>query len=78
MVLVLQILALGCVQIIGQNLDVTQKGVKCLKRLEKTRMKAVAVETFGSWGPIGHKFITDIGRTIAGITKNPKSLALSI
>ena len=33
----------------------------------------IAVETFGSWGPIGHKFITDIGRTIAGITKNPKS-----
>ena len=23
----------------------------------------IAVETFGSWGPIGHKFITDIGRT---------------
>ena len=33
----------------------------------------IAVETFGSWGPIGHKFITDIGRTIAGITENPKS-----
>ena len=33
----------------------------------------IAVETFGSWGPIGHKFITDIGRTIAGITNNPKS-----
>jgi len=30
LVLVLQILALGCVQIVGQNLDVTQKGVKCL------------------------------------------------
>ena len=29
--------------------------------------------TFGSWGPIGHKFITDIGKTIAGITKNLKS-----
>ena len=25
------------------------------------------------WGHIGHKFITDIGRTIAGITENPKS-----
>ena len=33
----------------------------------------IAVETFGAWGPIGHKFITDLGRTIAGITKNPKS-----
>ena len=30
-------------------------------------------QTFGTWGPIGHKLITDIGRTIAGITKNPKS-----
>ena len=29
--------------------------------------------TLSSWGPIGHKLITDIGRTIAGITKNPKS-----
>ena len=33
----------------------------------------IAVETFGTWGSIGHKFITDIGRTIAEITKNPKS-----
>ena len=33
----------------------------------------IAVETFGTWGSIGHKFITDIGRTISGITKNPKS-----
>jgi hypothetical protein len=33
----------------------------------------IAVETFGTWGSIGHKFITEIGRTISGITKNPKS-----
>ena len=33
----------------------------------------IAVETFGTWRSIGHKFITDIGRTIAEITKNPKS-----
>ena len=31
---------------------------------------SIAVETFV---PGGHKFITDIGRTIPGITKNPKS-----
>ena len=38
----------------------------------------IAVETFGTCGSIGHKFITDIGNqcqlwTISGITKNPKS-----
>jgi FMN-dependent NADH-azoreductase len=33
----------------------------------------IVVETFGSLGSIGHKFITEIGRTISGITKNPKS-----
>jgi hypothetical protein len=33
----------------------------------------IAVETFGSWGSIGHKFITEIGKTISGISKNPKS-----
>ena len=43
----------------------------------------MAVESFGTWGSIsvmpepggpgGHKFITDIGRTISGFTKNPKS-----
>ena len=33
----------------------------------------IAVETFGSWGFIGHKFIPKIGRTISEITKNPKS-----
>ena len=33
----------------------------------------IVVETFGTWGSIGHKFITDIGRTISGITKNLKS-----
>ena len=35
----------------------------------------IAVETFATWGSIGHKFITDIGRTIAEITKNPKTLS---
>ena len=33
----------------------------------------IANETFGTWVSIGHKFITDIGRIIPGITKNPKS-----
>ena len=30
----------------------------------------IAVETFGSWGPIGHKFITDIGRSEFVKTQN--------
>jgi hypothetical protein len=37
------------------------------------RFVPIAVETFGTWGSIGYKFITEIGRTISGITKNPES-----
>ena len=33
----------------------------------------IAVETFGTWGSIGHKFIKDIGKIITEITKEPKS-----
>ena len=33
----------------------------------------VAVETLGSWGNIGHKFIKDIGKMIAANTKDSKS-----
>ena len=33
----------------------------------------IAVETFGTWGSIGHKFIKDIGKIITNITKEPKS-----
>ena len=41
--------------------------------LESKLKGQIAVETFGTWGSIGHKLITDVGRTIAVITKNPKS-----
>ena len=33
----------------------------------------IAVETFGTWGAIGHKFIKKIGKKITEITKEPKS-----
>ena len=33
----------------------------------------IAVETYGSWGPIGHNFIKDIGKITAAITKEPRS-----
>ena len=32
----------------------------------------IAVETFGTWESWVHKFITNIGRTISGSTKNPR------
>ena len=35
----------------------------------------IANETFGSWGPIGHKFIKDICKLIQGISKEPRSTA---
>ena len=31
------------------------------------------METYGSWGVIGHKFIKDLGKIIASITKEPRS-----
>ena len=33
----------------------------------------IDVEKFGSWGPIGHKFIKDIGKATKAITKEPRS-----
>ena len=33
----------------------------------------IAVETLGTWGLIGHKFIKGIGKKISEITKDPKS-----
>ena len=31
------------------------------------------METYGSWGVIGHKFIKGLGKIIASITKEPRS-----
>jgi len=33
----------------------------------------IAVETLGTWGQIGHKFIKNIGKMITEITKEPRS-----
>ena len=40
---------------------------------DKYHFVPIAVETFGTWGSIGHKFIKDIGKIIKDITREPKS-----
>ena len=61
-------------RLVNQQLGLTNRFTTCGNALrDDYHFAPIAVETFGTLGSIGHKFITDIGRTISGITKSPKS-----
>ena len=54
-----------------------EKDITYEKLLRKYIFVSIAVETFGSWGPRGLKFIKEIGRKIQEKTGNKNYLVTS-